>query len=843
MADRPRDPRYDLDHIVVPSGPLTERFQRRGGGGGGHRRYQIPSRGAHADALREQLEETVDSADQLRQAWVDDLRSQGLVLRVEGWPDGFELAIESLDLRRSGIELLTVSSENVEVNRPEVATVYVPDNKVHLFFGRLDRYANEDTASGRPRHEALVANIRSLQLATLDQLWTDYMPFPDDGEPLWWEVWLRRTGDELTTLGRIAERNQWPTVETSLDFPDRTVTAVHTTAESLGQALGSSLPIAEVRRARLVQSPAELDLDTQREWVEDLAGRIQPAPADAPVVCLLDTGVYRHSLFQGALNPADIHYVVGADGVDQNGHGTEMSGLALFGDLTDVLTAPGQLALDHRLESVKVLPDRDQNPQDMYGTVTASGAARAEIVAPHRRRVFLMANSDHDSETDGRPTLWSATIDALSFGTDVARVDDGLELLSHPDPASSRLFIVAAGNVRDALHPDYLDDCDTSPVEDPGQAFNALTVGAFTEMDGVPASQDFTGYRPLAPPGDLSPYSRTSLTFSRVWPVKPDIVMEGGNALVSPDDAFIGSHEVVMLTTTSRREPEGRPLASIQATSAAAAQAARLAAVASSRYPDLWPETLRGLLVHSAEWTEPMRAAVDAAPTKAQKLRLLRRYGFGVPTLDRVLRSASSAVTLVTQADILPFDQEQDPNSARLREMHLHDLPWPREQLLDLGDIDVRMRVTLSYFIEPNPSSRGWRGRYVYPSHGLRFDIRRPGETTQEFRLRLNRAAETEEGQTQRGAAPAPDWTLGSQQRDRGSLHADLWRGTAAELADSGVLGVYPVGGWWKNNNRRDRNEIPVRYGLLVSLFTPETYIDLYTPIAAQIGIPIEIET
>ena len=122
--------------------------------------------------------------------------------------------------------------------------------------------------------------------------------------------------------------------------------------------------------------------------------------------------------------------------------------------------------------------------------------------------------------------------------------------------------------------------------------------------------------------------------------------------------------------------------------------------------------------------------------------------------------------------------------------------------------------MTLSYFIEPNPSSRGWIGRYVYPSHSLRFDIRRPGETTGEFERRLNKLAEAEEGGTQRSSVPGPQWLVGPQGRQVGSLHADLWEGTAAELADSGVLGVFPVGGWWKNNNRADRTDLSVRYAL-----------------------------
>jgi hypothetical protein len=236
-----------------------------------------------------------------------------------------------------------------------------------------------------------------------------------------------------------------------------------------------------------------------------------------------------------------------------------------------------------------------------------------------------------------------------------------------------------------------------------------------------------------------------------------------------------------------------------------------------------------------------MSTAVGGARTKTLRQQLLKRYGFGTPTLTRVLRSASSAVTLIRQAHIHPFDQV-NASSTRLREMHLHDLPWPKDRLLELGDTQVRLRITLSYYIEPNASSRGWRGRYVYPSHGLRFDIRRPGESTGEFQRRINRLAETEEGGTYATGGQEPNWLIGPQARSRGSLHGDLWTGTAAELADSGVVGIYPVGGWWKNNNRADRNELSVRYALLSSLFTSELAVDLYTPIANQIGIPIELE-
>jgi hypothetical protein len=55
------------------------------------------------------------------------------------------------------------------------------------------------------------------------------------------------------------------------------------------------------------------------------------------------------------------------------------------------------------------------------------------------------------------------------------------------------------------------------------------------------------------------------------------------------------------------------------------------------------------------------------------------------------------------------------------------------------------------------------------------------------------------------------------------------------------VLAVYPVGGWWKANKRADRIGRPVHYALLISLRTPDTTTDLYTPIATQLGVPVTV--
>jgi hypothetical protein len=173
--------------------------------------------------------------------------------------------------------------------------------------------------------------------------------------------------------------------------------------------------------------------------------------------------------------------------------------------------------------------------------------------------------------------------------------------------------------------------------------------------------------------------------------------------------------------------------------------------------------------------------------------------------------------------------------------MHLHQLPWPLAELEALGETEVEMRVTLSYFIEPNPSERGPRSRYRYESHGLRFEVKRAAESTDEFQQRINQAARDEE-EGNRTSTDDPQWLIGKNGRHRGSIHSDTWRGKAADLASRGVLAVYPALGWWKTRTALERYSQPARYSLVVSIRAPEVEVDLYTPIANQIGIPIEIQ-
>jgi hypothetical protein len=226
------------------------------------------------------------------------------------------------------------------------------------------------------------------------------------------------------------------------------------------------------------------------------------------------------------------------------------------------------------------------------------------------------------------------------------------------------------------------------------------------------------------------------------------------------------------------------------------------------------------------------------SPTKNEYTNLIRHCGWGEPDLGRALWSASNSLTLVVEDSVHPYKKEKGKSPAS-RDMNLHALPWPREALEGLQDALVQMRVTLSYFVEPNPSARGAASKFYYPSHRLRFDVQRPlDSSTADFVARVNAAAQREDdGDTVNPRDP--DWYLGERQRHRGSLHQDVWEGTAADLASRGFLAVYPAAGWWRTRPALERYDLPARYSLIVSIRTEQTAIDLYNEIAQQVEITI----
>ncbi len=830
MPELPRE----LPHLYLRNTGLPERYTSKNLSRG----KKLPERNrlAHADRLGGEIAQALADAERSRAQREPELLSGPPGFRLDfEIPAGAEIAAELLENRQKGIELVAFRQDNS--TEPAQATVFVPDSAANHFRKKIEEYRTRNTQPrrpkdpdtepipGRPKNESLIARLNSVRLGGVRSTFTDDLALlPAADEIVWWEVWIRQ--DHSDGFDTIARRLALPVEERRLVFPDREVRLVYANLQMLERLYWNSSSIAEIRRAK--DTPAlftSWSNNEQAVWAADLAGRVVAPDGDDIAICVLDTGATQaHPLLALGLNPNDVHKCdpLWSDG-DRNGHGTNMAGAALYGDLMSWLETNVPVRLTHCLESVKILPDHGENEPKLYGAITNEAVARAEVAAPYRRRAVSLAVTSAIGTMRGRPSSWSAAIDQLSYG----------------DGTTGRLVLVSAGNIREGItRANYPARNELASIENPAQAWNAITVGAITEKSNL-ADPAFAGWQPLAPVGDLCPTSRTSLVWERQWPIKPDIVMEGGNWATSGDQCDCPD-DLGLLTT--HHDPSIRHFAIFRDTSAATALASHLAGRILAHLPRRWPETIRALLIHSAEWTPAMRRHFDAAGSIQTKRSLLRKYGYGVPNYERAVLSSANDLTLIAEDEVEPF--WKDGGRIKTRNMNLHDFPWPRTQLEELGAAEVELRVTLSYFIEPNPGERGWLRRHRYASHSLRFAVKRPLESVNEFRRRINAvAAAEEEGHAAAAPNGTDNWLLGRGIRDTGSIHSDHWRGTAADLAQRSSIGVFPIGGWWKENPHHDRYERRVRYALIVSIRAISASVDIYTPVAAQITLPTEITT
>jgi hypothetical protein len=719
--------------------------------------------------------------------------------------------------RETGTEVVTVREGRAVVHAP---------NGLGALASKIQAYATADTPAGAPRYKDLVARLDTVEVATIEDLSLGEIDesVPDQ-ERILVEIWMpggsgleesqRDDCDaavrEFAALDRPASAGRvgGPAVQVYRG-QERDVHLVSATGASL-KALPVLLPSAvEVHRAprvHLVALAEASDEAGEKVQVE------QPAPA-AAAVALHDSGITQdHPYLDGIVLGAS-SVVPGAPSVlDEDGHGTQMAGVAAYSRLASGV-GHGLLVPDAWLVSVRLLEtkqdaggDPDRGP--LWAERTRESIAAAEALAPQRAVIHNMSiGAENEAFEPANRTTWSVAVDVLAWNS-----------------GNGRALVIAAGNAEPITDRANYPHVNLGPphLQQPGQAWNALTVGGYTDLDKLTAQDEKRGYPPpLAAAGMLSPHSRT--TAGGNHPVKPDLVMEAGNTapgggLDNPD-----AQGLTMLTLDSKWRDRGTLLRRTWMTSPDAAAASNAVARIANAHPALRPATWRGLLAHTTNWPQ---AARNQFPNKSD---LLHAFGYGVPVPERAMTSDSNRPVMLYEGVIRPSHRNAERNPERLADFI--ELPLPHVDLDELGEAPVTLAVTLSYFIEPTDNLT----RRAYPGGRLRWDIQGPTEDADGFRARINRLARDQGHQRGGGSF---DWEIGTTARSRGTLQHDRARVAASQIAGSRLLAVYPVTGWWEDRAATWERKLP--YSVIVSVDLGDVDVDLYALTAISLQ-PISID-
>ncbi|MBK6672983.1 MAG: S8 family peptidase [Proteobacteria bacterium] len=565
-----------------------------------------------------------------------------------------QLTPEQLDNSKADARLVGIM--------PDTGTVILDIAHADLAYLRkkLDAFADDANVTTKTSKDGVVtthreseraiAPVGSIGLAELDdlggaQLRVDALP---DDRPYWFEIGCRggyRNPDEDTNGSRaqIARQLYRLGVNQKLDeflAPEQVYFFVRLTRAQLDSLCKATDCVYEVELAPQPLRDLKLLDDLFTKDVADFV--LNPPPTDAPSVVVLDTGIATgHPLLQPAILTATTAGPEIPSPEDTHGHGTKMAGLALFRDLGAAIEC-GNADAPHWLQSSRLLiapgygTAADEN-YEKWPILTERAVRSAEEADPHpRNRAFVLAvtRSMQDPPLDGiAPTLWSQAVDQLAF-----REGHG------------RLMIVSAGNARDeqwlALAEQHPQLQLSEKIHQPAQAANVLTVGAFTARVELPSGNDYTGYQVVATkPGGISPYTSTGLAGNE-WPIKPDVVVEGGNLAIS-DVLTDATVPTLSALTTSHRHTHGTPVGLMSMTSEASARAAHLSAHIWTLEPKLRSETVRGLIVHSASWTTTMMGDFPG------RNDLLQACGYGVPN-ERLASECAQGVATIFVEDEMP---------------------------------------------------------------------------------------------------------------------------------------------------------------------------------------------
>ena len=465
---------------------------------------------------------------------------------------------------------------------------------------------------------------------------------------------------------------------------------------------------------------------------------IQAPSTRAPSVVVLDSGIAEgHPLLKAAVGEAK-SFLPNEGPHDENGHGTHVAGLALYGDFEKHLRT-GTFVPALRLYSGRIL---DKDNENVTGFVEKQIEEAVRYFSKeHGCKVFNLSFGDTNKPyMGGHLKGLSVTLDMLSRELGV-------------------LFVVSSGNHRitenspnglewQTQYPTYLLRDDWRIIE-PAPALNVLTVGSLVRHNQTFNSQcnpgDLTEL-PIAHPDQPSPFTRTGCSIDGA--IKPELMAHGGNWALNKYSNFDLVDSGIGVVSTSHQFASGHPFAVDVGTSMAAPQVAHMAASVFHEHPDATANFVRAQLCLNAVLPGASQQLID------QYKELKYACGYGQVDETALHRSLENAVTLIAEGKI------------ENKRHHFYEIPLPQD-FTSGGRKRLReIAVALAY----TPPIRSTRIKYRATRIDFRLVVARDLEHVSTM---FNKATQKEDHQHIKEMTGA---TVGREARSKGTVQADFWR-------------------------------------------------------------------
>ncbi|TXF89321.1 S8 family peptidase [Neolewinella aurantiaca] len=492
-----------------------------------------------------------------------------------------------------------------------------------------------------------------------------------------------------------------------------------------------------------------------------------------------------------------------ADYVQGGGHGTKVAGRVLYPEGVSNMVSPYQLPFF--LRNLRVL-DKDNKL-----TARFPAALMEEIVGDHADlSIFNLSISSRAPFRKKHMSTWAATLDKLIHQAEV-------------------LFIISTGNtslhsINGHLHagrayPDYLER-PACRIANPGQSSFSLVVGSVNHA----SFEDHT-HTSLGREDEPSPFTRYG---PGIWGmVKPDVVTYGGGLV---DSKFatgrVREHKTLspelVRSTLQGGSATGRDSVG---TSFATPNVTYLAGKVKELYPEEGPNLMRALIVQSARlpgdsFRNPTRLCIS-------------KFGYGIPTLDRLTDNAVNRVTFYHSGEI------------SAEEGHLYSITIPEEVRSPEYDFEVLIEVTLAYTAEVRRTRQKTKS---YLGTWLDWLPSKMGESAESFSDYALRSINGEENSYESGTRDDLDgfpWKIRRRSdygavkeinRNNSSLQKDWAFVRSHELSETFNLSIQGHKGW-------DRTKAAVPYSIVVSIEVLGEAVAVYNPIRVANQVEVTIET